>query len=66
MRKIITTNAILISSFVLIALGAFSFYSYGKTRQACIKVQECTKSSPAHTEMLWDVLSHQISSSSTR
>jgi hypothetical protein len=65
MRKVFINKWFFLAAFLTISLSTFSFAVYKKTQSACSATQDHCQNAPANanqkTDLLWDVLSRQLS-----
>ena len=62
MRKVFINKWFLFAATLTLSLSAFSFVAYKKVQPVCSVTQPCGASSlNENTDLLWDVLSRQLS-----
>jgi len=65
MRKVFVNKWFFLAVALTLSLSAFSFATYKKTQAVCSTAENCCPNSPANsnqkTDMLWDILSRQLS-----
>jgi hypothetical protein len=61
MRKAFTFYNLLLVCLFCMALGVFTVYAYSEGKAVCAKADKCLKGHDSSPEMLWDVISSQLS-----
>jgi hypothetical protein len=62
MRKVFINKWFLLAAFLTLSLSAVSFVAYKKTGAVCADSKDCCQNAPSNqkSDMLWDVLSRQL------
>ena len=65
MRKVFVNKWFFLAAALTLSLSAFSFVTYKKTQTVCSSTANCCPDSPVNsnqkTDLLWDILSRQLS-----